>query len=189
MAGGKSSRMGTNKALLSYQGRTFLERSIEVLQSLGLPVTVITDSPSAKALNQVVPTTPVLVDRISGAGPLGGILSALHATSWSDNYFLPCDTPLMERRFFELLSGLTQGFDVVVARDREGRTHPLCGYYSRRCLNPIQELLESGERRVDEILRAKEISSRILSASELGIPDSFFFNVNTPEDLARIMHS
>ena len=178
--------MGADKALLTYQGRTFLDWSIGVLQSLGLRVRVVTHPRFARTLASLKTPLPILVDRISDAGPLGGIFTALDATSSNDNYFLPCDTPFMERRFFETLSGFMQDFDVVVGRDRRGRTHPLCGYYSRRCLTPIQQLLEKGERRVDAILESREISSRILSASELDIPDSFFFNVNTPEDLSSL---
>ena len=184
LAGGKSSRMGANKALLTYQGRTFLDRSIGVLQSMGLEVRVITHARFPRASLKV--PVPILIDRITEAGPLGGIFTALDASSSNDNYFLPCDTPFMERRFFDLLSGFTQGFDAVVGRDSRGRTHPLCGYYSRCCLAPIQQLLEKGERRVNAILETKKISSRILSAPELGIPDFFFFNVNTPEDLSSL---
>ena len=187
LAGGKSTRMGTDKAFLAYGGRSFLERSIGILQTVGLHVSVVTGSPSVRLsslANRL--QVPVLVDRISGAGPLGGILTALEATSSEDNYFLPCDTPLMKARFFQLLTSFAEDFDAVLARDSQGRTHPLCAYYSRRCLAPTRHLLKSGQRKVELLVEEEDVTSLVLSAPELGIPDSFFFNVNTPDDLSSL---
>lgn len=190
LAGGRSSRLGTDKAFLTYGGQSFLERSIGILQSIGLEVSVVTSDRPTRLLSLANRLqVPVLVDRIPGAGPLGGILTALEATVSEDNYFLPCDTPLMEARFFELLASFRGDFDVVLALDSQGRTHPLCAYYSRFCLAPARRLLESRQRKVELLLEGKEITSLIFPAQEHGIPDSFFFNVNTPEDLSRLLGS
>lgn len=186
LAGGKSSRMGLDKAFLIYQGQTLLERSILTLQAAGLPVTIVTSRSTLNRSRFTELGPPVLLDEIAEAGPLGGIYTALSAATGKDNYILACDMPLMEAVFFSRLGRFSQDFDLVVPADSEGRLHPLCGYYSTLCCAPLRRLLDQNKRRVDALLEAPHIRSLIVQAPQLGIPDSFFLNVNTLEDLQAL---
>ena len=76
LAGGRSSRMGSDKALLSYEGMDFVSRAVSTLQQLALPVRVVTDVPERFTHLSV----PILVDRIPDGGPLAGLATALAAS-------------------------------------------------------------------------------------------------------------
>ena len=182
LAGGRSSRMGSDKALLSYEGMDFVSRAVSTLQQLALPVRVVTDVPERFTHLSV----PILVDRIPDGGPLAGLATALSASESQHNYFLPCDTPLVGPRLYEALAGESGHFDVVVPQDGLDRKHLLCAYYSRDCLESMDWLLCQGVRRVEAILEVPELRVHLLSTPDWGIPDSSFLNVNTPKDLERL---
>ena len=182
LAGGKSGRLGRDKAFLRYGGSPLIEVARRCLESAGLPVTIVADSEARfRSLG-----LPVLVDRISGAGPLGGVFTALSASRSPDNYFIPCDTPLVPSRLYRVLARAGRDFDVVVPRDAAGGLHPLCAYYSRTALDPIRRLLEAGVRRVDSVLESKDLRVHVLPAGEWNLPDEGFLNVNTPTDWERL---
>lgn len=178
LAGGKSGRLGRDKAFLRYRGSPLIELARRCLESAGLPVAIVADSRERfRSLG-----LPVLVDRISGAGPLGAVFTALTASRSQDNYFIPCDTPLVPPRLYRVLARAGRDFDVVVPRDAAGGLHPLCAYYSRNAADPIRRLLETGVRRVDSVLEAEDLRVHVLSAAEWNLPDQGFLNVNTPAD-------
>ncbi len=178
LAGGKSGRLGRDKAFLRYRGSPLIELARRCLVSAGLSVTVVADSRERfRSLG-----LPVVVDRVSGAGPLGAVFTALTASRSQDNYFIPCDTPLVAPRLYRILARAGRDFDVVVPRDAAGGLHPLCAYYSRTAADPIRRLLETGARRVDSVLEAEDLRVHVLPAVEWKLPDEGFLNVNTPAD-------
>ena len=182
LAGGKSGRLGRDKAFLRYRGSFLIEVSRRCLESVGLPVRIVADSRERfRSLG-----LPVLVDRVSGAGPLAAVYTALTASRSRDNYFIPCDTPLVSPRLYRVLAKVGCDFDVVVPRDSKGGLHPLCAYYSRIAVDPIRSFLEAGARRVDSVLESKDLRIHVLSAVEWNLPDEGFLNVNTPADWKRL---
>ena len=182
LAGGKSERLGRDKAFLRFRGAHLVEVSRQCLESVGLPVTIVADSPERfRSLG-----LPVVVDQVSGAGPLAAVLTALTASRSRDNFFIPCDTPLVLPRLYRVLARVGRDFDVVVPRDSKGALHPLCAYYSRNAADPIRRLLESGARRVDSVLDSEDLRVHLLSAAEWDLPDESFLNVNTLADWDRL---
>ncbi len=182
LAGGKSGRLGRDKAFLRYRGLRLIEASRRCLESVGLPVTIVADSRERFRSLRL----PVLVDRVSGAGPLAAVFTALTASRSRGNYFIPCDTPLVSPRLYRVLAKIGCDFDVVVPRDSKGGFHPLCAYYSRAAADPIRRLLEAGARRVDSVLEAEDLRVHVLSAGEWNLADEGFLNVNTPADWERL---
>ena len=182
LAGGKSERLGRDKAFLRYGGSPLIEVARRCLESAGLPVTIVADTrPRFRNLG-----LPLLVDRVSGAGPLAALFTALTASRSRDNYFIPCDTPLVSPRLYRVLARAGRDFDVVVPRDAKGGLHPLCAYYSRTAADPIRRLLEAGARRVDSVLESEDLRVHVLPAAEWNLPDEGFLNVNTPSDWKRL---
>ncbi len=188
LAGGKSGRLGRDKAFLRYRGSPLIEASRSCLESVGLPVTIVADSRERFREFDL----PVLVDRVSDAGPLAAVFTALTASRSRNNFFIPCDTPLVPPRLYRVLAQAGRDFDLVVPRDAAGGLHPLCAYYSRNAVDPIRRLLEAGARRVDSVLEAEDLRVHVLSAAEWNLADEGFLNVNTPADwecLQRISES
>lgn len=207
LAGGRSSRMGENKALCRLGGVTLLERALACLHAVTADVAIV-GSP-------VVPGVASIPDTVPGHGPLGGIEAALNDLRHEWAVFLPVDIPLLPHRLFAALvedwlrqseSGCRIGFVVV-----EGVSQPLVSLmhkdvlpYVRRALqegsNKVVPVLEEAAlqlagnagRSVDTVLRrtefeAGEATRSLLSWSptlaENAIRQLWFANLNTPAEL------
>lgn len=175
--------MGVPKPFLPYGKSTLLNRSIDLLRSLGLSVSLV--AAAEDEMDEV--SVPVVRDRIPGAGPLGAIYTALMETKVRHCFILPCDTPLVERDLFEVIIDRIENWDAIVPVDSTGRLHPLIAYYSRSCLEVASGLLQSGQRKVRALLESDKLHVLRLSVMDLGIPDHYFRNVNTPEDYREIL--
>ena len=140
LAGGSSRRLGQDKAFLEVGGLTLVERAVRTLQALGLEVRVVCGSEGQAGLIKC----PAILDRIPGRGPVMGICSALRHSDHRDNCFHSCDMPLVPSELLRKLWTLKSGFDVVVPTDLEDRIQPLCGIYSRKCLEVLEKTAQQG---------------------------------------------
>jgi len=177
--------MGVPKALLPYGKSTLLDRSVDLLRDLGLPVRLVTSADDE--MDEV--SVPVVRDRIPGAGPLGAIYTALLESKFRHCFVLPCDTPLVERDLFEVIIDRIENWDAIVPVDSTGRLHPLSAYYSTSCLDVARDLLQDSQRQVRRLLESRKLHVLKLSVIDLGIPDHYFRNVNTPEDYRELLEN
>lgn len=179
LAGGQSKRMGRCKALLEIQGETMLFRLARQL-SLFPELFLSANDP---VLAQGLPVRYV-PDIYENTGPAAGLHAALSAASSDALFCVPCDMPNFDVTLIDiLLSHLTTETNAVICRDGSGRLHPLCGIYSKRALPVLQELLEQGEHRMTTISEA--LGCFVVNTSPI-LPDSTFFNMNTPEAYRRV---
>ncbi len=180
LAGGKSSRMGTNKALLWNEAKMpFLQHAASVLQSISQTVQIIGDPAIYHPLGFAA-----IPDLRPYCGPLAGIEAALSATTEDWNAFLACDLPGVRATVFEALRDLLDpAADVILPQHPDGRTEPLCAIYHRRTLPAIQAALDSGNRKVTDVLRP--LTLRYLPVAD----PSIFQNLNTPADLEFYLES
>ena len=177
LAGGRSSRMGTDKALIEVEGSTLLARVASVVAQVCASVTVVGD-PNRYGESGF----PVISDRFPGLGPLGGIEAALAATSAEANLIVACDMPNIRADALEEL--FAAGGDIAVPRHEDHKLEPLCAVYSVRCHARVREMLESGVRSVNAALRLLESDG--FAIRYVRVPgDDTFANLNTPDDLAH----
>lgn len=184
LAGGASSRMGTDKARLTLGGRTFTERIAAALGAIAARVCVVSARPDATNLKANL-NLPLVEDVYRGCGALGGLHAALSAcqTQWAA--VVSCDLPFVTGDLFARLRELrTEDADAVVPRQKDGRAQPLCALYATaRSLQLADRLLREGERRPRVLLQ--QARTRWVAPEELAdLRDAelFFLNVNTPED-------
>ena len=180
LAGGASSRMGTDKARLVLDGRTFIERIAGALRAITPDISVVSARPESLGLN-----LPVVPDIYRECGALGGLHGALQACRKPWAAVVSCDLPFVTGELFARLDDLSsEDADAVVPHQLDGRPQPLCALYSRAaCLELAGRLLREGERRPRALLR--QVRTRRVAPAELAdLPDAelFFLNVNTPED-------
>ncbi|GAX89959.1 molybdenum cofactor guanylyltransferase [Effusibacillus lacus] len=202
LAGGKSSRMGTNKALLPILGKPNIEHIRDQLRSL-VPApdergasphfVVVTNEPeSYRFLGETM-----VGDRHPGLGPLAGIQVGLQASPCDWNLVVACDMPMVTAEvglFLMELAGADRsaneeptGFDAVVPVIG-GQLHPLFAVYHKRCANPIEEMLLSSKLRMIYLLD----SLRVKQVTEADFPNHInigqvFFNMNNPEDYQQVL--
>ncbi|AQS60511.1 molybdenum cofactor guanylyltransferase [Desulforamulus ferrireducens] len=178
LAGGNSSRMKTNKALLMLEGQTILQIIINQLASYFNEILIISNTPE-KYLHFKL---PVYRDIFLNQGPLAGIHSGLKHMSNPYGFFVACDMPFFSPELaLELLSDLTEYQAVVPQKGKY--LQPLHAAYRKDCLPQIERVLQEQERpkiiSFYELINIKYLDFTQRPAREW---DQVFFNVNTPED-------
>jgi molybdenum cofactor guanylyltransferase len=180
LAGGKSSRMGRDKALLPFRGGVLAGHVAAAVAAAAGSVTLIGDPQKYGHLGY-----PVLPDRRPGMGPLGGIESALSHTAADWNLVLACDMPAVSA---EILRGLLEaaescGADALVPAGPSGRAEPLTAVYHRRCGPSFRRALDAGVRKVMDALDALQVRTWTVADS------ACLENLNTPEEWACYRHA
>jgi molybdenum cofactor guanylyltransferase len=180
LAGGKSTRMGTNKAFVDYAGRTLLARALELARSVASDVRIVGRKEKFAAFAAVVE------DVIGDRGPLGGIHAALQSSSTELNLVLAVDVPFVSWAFLQYLIKQARAAPeaiVVVPRGDEG-WQPLCAIYRREFAGVAERALLAGRNRIDRLF--DEVRTRVIEQEELegaGFSSAIFRNLNTPEEL------
>ena len=188
LAGGASRRMGRDKALLQLDGVPMVVRTARLAGMRGASVTVVGPPEQYASLGLAV-----VPDRWPGAGPLGGIATALGASSVDWNLILSCDLPYLTWEWLEwLIARAAESTAQAVVPESQRGLEPLAAMYRKNCGLPFSSALERGVRRVSEAL--DEILFEKVTASEwyaVSSADMLFHNMNEPEDfteaLRRIM--
>jgi molybdopterin-guanine dinucleotide biosynthesis protein A len=179
LAGGVSSRMKRDKALLEIEGSPLLIRTARLLESVGGVPSVIGD-PAAYASFGM----PVIADDWPGAGPLGGIATALRASGAEWNLVVACDLPYLTREWLDFLvtRAKASAADAVLPMNALG-AEPLCAMYHQRGEPAIRAALGSGVRKVTDGLQKIRVES--IAPAEWKPFDSeglLFKNMNLPRD-------
>ena len=181
LAGGKSRRLGTDKALLRFQGKTLLAATVERLRPLCQEVIVVTNSPQAHAH----PAARLVGDLFPGKGSLGGIYSGLVAAHTQHCLAVACDMPFLNTSLVAYMASLAGPFDVVIPR-RQGNLEPLHAIYSQACSPHMKGLLDDGNLKIIDFF--PQVRVRYVEEDEVAARDPeflSFFNVNTPQDLEK----
>ncbi len=179
LAGGRSTRMGTNKALIEFGGMRIIEHLIRTIRPLFREIAIIANDPESYADLDV----PVWPDRLPGKGALGGIYTALLQSASPYTFCIACDMPFPNRAVIAYLRDLATGYDVVVPQTPDGY-QPLHAVYSKNCLAPIEAMIRAGRLKIDRLFPSVRL--RTVQESELRPVDPAlrcFVNVNTWEEL------
>ena len=182
LAGGKSSRMGSDKAFLRLQEETLLTRALKVAGSVAKEVRIVGDGNKFAAFGLVVE------DRYRDRGPLGGIHAALSITTTELNLILAVDLPFVAPKFLKylLVRARESGATVTVPRAGSG-LQPLCAVYRRGFVEVAEPSLRDGKNRIDSLFAS--VASCVIEEGELagvGFPVGMFRNLNTPEEFEMV---
>jgi len=182
LAGGCSSRMGSDKALLELAGQPLLLRAACLFEPLVVSVTVIGDPVRYASLGLVV-----VPDDVFALGPLGGIATALRITSAEWNLIVGCDLPYLTTKWLEFLisRALSSRADALLP-DSERGPEPLCAMYHARCAPLVNSAIARGVRKVTDGLAGCVVEK--IPPAEWKAFDSggcLFKNMNSPADYAE----
>jgi molybdenum cofactor guanylyltransferase len=180
LAGGKSSRMGQDKAFLTFEAETLLSRALSLAKAVSSQVSIVGDSRKFASFG------PVVEDIYRECGPLGGIHAALSSAGAADlNLMLAVDLPFLPARFLEYLVAEAQkSSSLVTVPQTAAGFQPLCAVYRREFRDLAEEGLQNGRNKIDLLFATAEL--RIISEEEIvrkGFSREIFRNLNTPEDL------
>jgi len=180
LAGGKSSRIGSDKGFLLLSSKTFIQYIIEAMQPLVNEIIIVSNNKDYDIYN-----LKRVNDIIENAGPLAGVYSGLHHSNTKNNLVLSCDVPLINT---ETLKELTDNIEEnmgVIQLESIGKTMPLIAVYKKHCENNFLELLQQGERRLRFAVKQCKVKTIILN-KEL---EKFTTNINTINNLNEITNA
>jgi molybdopterin-guanine dinucleotide biosynthesis protein A len=179
LAGGKSSRMGENKALLTLDGQTLLEIALGKARQVAAAVTIV--GPRARFGNDAIE------DIFPNCGPLGGIHAALAQSHADFNLIFAVDTPLVETRFLSFLleQAKSAAADVTVPRTVDG-FQPLCAVYRKSFRASAEAALKEHHYKIDALF--PRVSLRVIEQAEMlkfAFDPVMFQNLNTRAEYER----
>jgi molybdopterin-guanine dinucleotide biosynthesis protein A len=183
LAGGKSTRMGTDKAFVELKGRTLLDRILETSRSVTRNVAIIGST------SKFSPYAPVIQDLFPDCGPLAGIHAALQSSRSDLNLILAVDLPFVTQPLLEFLLGKAAESTttlITVPRTSQG-WQPLCAVYRREFRQVAEDALRDGRYKIDPLFepaRTQAIPEEDLRTA--GFFAEVFRNLNTPEDLVEV---
>ncbi len=144
LAGGQSSRMGSDKALLKLDGEALISRGLRKLRYVCPETAIAGGAAGLETFGRVIS------DLTPGCGPLGGIVSALEQSRFEWNLFLAVDLPLVPEGVLRALLAAAGGAEPVVLAQSGERVQPLCGVYSRRALPVLRAELAAGRLKMKD---------------------------------------
>jgi molybdopterin-guanine dinucleotide biosynthesis protein A len=181
LAGGKSTRMGTDKAFVILDGRTLLARALDLARSVTSDVRIV--GHAAK----FAPFAPVVEDIFPGCGPLGGIHAALRISSTDLNAILAVDVPFVPPALLQyLIKRSRDAVATVTVAQSGGRFQPLCAVYRREFADVAEQALRTGRYKIDALFESAH--TQVIAENELenaGFSSKIFRNLNTLEELER----
>jgi len=180
LAGGKSTRMGADKAFVMLDGRTLLARALDLARSVTKDVRIVGEAAKFSSF------APTVEDLFPGCGPLAGIHAALRASSAEWNLVLAVDVPFVSPELLASLIARARDSKAVATVPRSSRGwQPLCAVYRRAFADLAEPALRAGHYKIDALFAGQGILA--ISEEELlsaGFSREMFRNLNTPEEVA-----
>ena len=183
LSGGKSSRMGLNKAFLEINGERLIDRTVKLFRQLFSEVILVTNEPLLYLDQDIA----LVADIYKGKGPMGGLYSGLFYASFDHAFLCACDIPYLNVEFIRYMTGKASEYDVVVPETADG-FHPLHAIYSRRCLPSIKSLLIRDSLKMTGCFKGMRVLYIPESVIRSFDPECrMFLNINTAQDLQRVL--
>ena len=177
LAGGKSTRMGSDKGFVLYNDATFMSHVIAALQPFVSEIMIVSNHSEYDVFK-----LKRVKDKFEGAGPLAGLYSGLANSETEKNIILSCDVPLINN---EVLKVLVEGYDSevdAIQLKSKGETMPLIAMYKKQTMHQFLELLNQGERRLRVAVESIKTKTITLNTKL----DPFVKNINTTVQLKEI---
>lgn len=178
LSGGKSSRMGTDKGFLPFNGKPFMQHGIDALKPLVAEVFIVSNNKEHDIFG-----LKRIDDVIENAGPLAGIYSGLKQSKTDYNLVLSCDIPLINSNILQKLIDAIDDTAEIIQIESQGKTMPLIALYKKTCEPKFLRLLNKGERRLQFAVNQCQVKNVMLNNEE----SYFTQNINTPEQLNAIL--
>jgi molybdopterin-guanine dinucleotide biosynthesis protein A len=182
LSGGKSIRMGENKAFIQIEGVPIIHRIHTLFKKLFQEIIIVTNQ---KELFSNL-DSKVYDDLLPQRGVLGGLYTGLFFSSFPYSFCVACDMPFLKAPVIEYLVRNIGSYDVVVPKTNDG-LQPLHAIYSKNCLEPIKKIVGEGRYKIIDLYGMVKV--KIIEEKEFIDLDPMkesFININTPDELLLI---
>ncbi len=185
LAGGKSTRMGRDKAFVVLEGRSLIQRALDIARAVTSDVRIVGDPAKFAAF------APTVEDIFPNCGPLGGIHAALCSSQTELNLILAVDVPFVSPELLQyLIQRARDSSATVTVAQSGGRFQPLCAVYRREFSECAETALRAGRYKIDGLFAVA--AAQLIPEEELeeaGFSRQCFRNLNTPGELAEASES
>jgi molybdopterin-guanine dinucleotide biosynthesis protein A len=181
LAGGKSSRMGTDKGLLLFEGKPMIQYVIEQMQPIFDKLVIVSNNPEYEKFGlEVIP------DLIKDIGPAGGIYTALHHSEAKMNFMVSCDMPFVTQ---EAIAFIVKNAveNQIVLLENQGKLEPLFGLYAKDCEAVWLQLIQQKTIKLQDMVSYFKLKIIPIENNEI-FTASFFKNINTKEDFNNALN-
>lgn len=178
LSGGKSNRMGSDKGLLLFNKKPFMQHSIDALKPFVNDIIIVSNHKDHDVFG-----LKRIEDVMKNAGPLAGLYSGLHQSKTDYNLVLSCDIPLINTSILQRLVDAIDDDSEIIQIESHGKTMPLIALYRKQCETIFLKLLNKGERRLQFAVSQCQVKNVILNEND----SEFVQNINTPEQLNTIL--
>ena len=178
LAGGKSTRMKTEKGLIYFGNKPLIEHVIESVKKITDSIIIITQNPAYEKFG-----FPCFADVLKDKGALGGIYSGLTHSSTQKNLIVGCDMPFLSENLLTSLVNNCGDEDVLLVSHRN-KAEPLCSIYDKNCVAHIRPLLEQNQLKITSALEG--LKTRVISFdNEDWFTGNEFTNINSIDELRK----
>ena len=177
LSGGKSSRMGKDKALLLYKNKTFLEHVVCAIKPLVDDILIISNN-----IEHQVDDCTTIPDLILNSGPIAGIYTGLKNTNTENNLVLSCDIPLVQTSILELIIKNNEPDKDVIQIIDDQNSMPLIALYKKRIADFFLSELKTGERRLVKSINKLNKKNIYVTKDQ----HNYLININTVADLKTL---
>jgi len=174
LAGGKSSRMGSDKGLVILNNKPMIEYVLETVKDLSATIKIISSNTEYTKFG-----FPILSDLIIDKGPVGGIYTALSDSETKTNLIVSCDTPFVSLKLLNLLIKSSKNKEVCIPTFK-GKIHPLIGVYSKDCINAFKSAINKDCLKLMTVNNT--LNHKIVETQKL-IDEKEFTNMNSKSDI------
>ena len=182
LSGGKSIRMGENKAFIQIEGVPIIKRIYDLFKELFQEVIIVTNQKELFSNFD----SKIYSDLIPSKGALGGLYTGIFFSSFHHSFCVACDMPFIKKTLVQYLIEDMDDEDVIVPRTKDG-LQPLHAIYSKNCVDPIRKSIDEGKSKIIDIY--DQVNVKIVDEKDFLCFDpgrESFINVNTPEELLSI---
>ena len=183
LSGGKSIRMGENKAFIKIDGVPIINRIYALFKELFQEIIIVTDQKELFANFD----SKIYPDLIPNKGVLGGLYTGIFFSTFHYSFCVACDMPFIKKSLVQyLIKNIKEDEDVIVPRTKDG-LQPLHAIYSKNCLDSIKMIIEQGKYKIIDIYNLVKV--KIIEENDFLSLDPLresFINVNTPEELLSV---
>ena len=175
LAGGKSSRMGTDKGLIDFWGKKLISYAIDLLSPYCAEILISTNQPGYDKIGY-----NLVADEYSGCGPIGGLHAALSESSYEWNLVVSCDTPYLHPSLVEEMIKEKEGYEIVIPIHEDG-VEPLVALYHKSMAEFFEEKILKKEFKLQDIVKERNVNYWDVDFLLFKYP-LLFQNFNSPRD-------
>jgi molybdopterin-guanine dinucleotide biosynthesis protein A len=177
LAGGKSQRMGQDKAMILWRGKALINWVIDAIKPLCHEVIV-----SSNTLGHQFNGFQVVSDTFKDIGPIAGIEAGLRAATYPTTIIVSCDTPLLPTELFSFILSKHTDFQISLAA-HDGINEPMIGVFSKEVYHYFHDSIIRGEYKPPSVIKTTKWQNVNISREMSFYSNNMFRNFNLPEDL------